>query len=123
MGLLLSCHCDNCDFSAKDLELGWGMRQGHFMFPAYNSRNKSIVNLDIFDYLEPDGLQSIEYKNGEEQTFETKRKFPYFLPRMFKIIKTDVGIISESPHLQSNLNVCPKCRKFTLNFTESGLFD
>jgi hypothetical protein len=123
MGLLLSCHCDNCDFSAKDLELGSGMTEGHFMFPAYNSRNKSIVNLDIYDYLETARLQSIEYKNGIEPTFETKRKFPYFLPKMFKINKTDISIISESPYLQSTLNFCPKCKNCTLNFTEIGLLD
>ena len=78
--------------------------------------------MDIYDYLEPDGLHSEEYLMGEDQYFATQRKFPYFLPRMFKF-KAYAKKISKSPRLQSKLNLCPKCKNFTLSFTESGLFD
>jgi hypothetical protein len=96
------------------------MTEGHFYFPAYNSRNKSIVSLDIYDYL---GEPLIDEENGQLEKFKTARKFPYFLPTMFRAGNSDVEILFEYPHLQSKYNFCPNCKSYQLSFEEFGLFD
>ena len=123
MGQLLSCHCAHCDYSKMHLHLGYGMTEGHCYFPAYNSRNKSVVNLDIYDYLKEEEAPRIDEENSELEKFHAARKAPYFLQTMFKTGNPDLKILFEYPHLQSKDNFCPKCKSYELSFEEIGLFD
>jgi hypothetical protein len=123
MGVILSCSCQNCKYSKKEIFLGQGMLQGHFYFPCYNAKKSIVENVDIFNYLEIRELILVEYENQSLEKLKVKDRYPYFLKTMFKRGKEKGKILNKSPRLQSNLNYCPKCKEYMLNFTEDGLFD
>jgi hypothetical protein len=123
MGAMLECHCENCDYSTLGILLGYGMIPGYFYFPAYNSKNKAVVSLDIFRYLEMKEFKAMDGGNSELERFKLARKAPYFLSSMYKIDPGNVELLSESPYLQSKYNFCPQCKTFQLIFEEYGLFD
>jgi hypothetical protein len=123
MGVVLSCSCQNCKYSKKEILLGQGMRQGYFQFPCYNAKKSIVENVDIFEYLEIQELILVGYENQGLEKLKARERYPYFLKTMFKRGKESGKILNKSPHLQSNLNYCPKCKEYSLNFTEYGLFD
>jgi len=123
MGVLLSCHCENCNYAQSYICLGYLMTQGIYYFPAYNSRNKSVVEINIYQYLAIEEFNIAGEINSELKRLKKARKYPYFLSNMYKKTSPEPKILSEIPYLQSQFNFCPQCKTHLLAFEETGLCD
>jgi len=124
MGQILECKCDNCNYSKKDIYLGYGMTPGFFYFPALDIRNKTVIQIDIIDLVEAVERSNLIIMSARVKELKGDGKIPYFVKGMFKkgLIK-DIPISSSPLTLQRKNNYCPKCGKYKLSFAEIGLFD
>jgi hypothetical protein len=124
MGQTLKCKCVNCKYSKKNILLGSGMTQGFSYFPAFDSRRKTVIQLDISDGMEIVYEKFIDLENTETEIQKYKGKIPYFEKSMFRRKGSAGELISTKPlYLQRENNYCPKCAKYKLSFEVVGLFD
>jgi hypothetical protein len=124
MGQILECKCDNCNYSGKDIYLGYGMTPGFFYFPALDLQSKKVIHIDINDFVEVVERRNLTITSANMNKLEVDGKIPYFVKGMFKkgLIK-DIPISYSPLYLQRKNNYCPKCGKYKLSFAEIGLFD
>ncbi len=124
MGRILECKCENCNYSKKEIFLGSGMIQGISYFPAFDSHNNIVTEIDTGDLVEIVDKMNLVIKSAEVNKLRDLGKVPYFVKGMFKKGLSTGGPISTSPlYLQRKKNYCPKCGKYKLSFKEVGLFD
>ena len=125
MGKILECRCAKCGYSRKNLYLGSGMFPGPSYFPAFDSKHKSVVQIDTNHFVELVDSKEFMIDLAELESLKEQGKIPYFVRGMFKkrrLFKEES--ISDAPlHLQSKHNLCPRCNKYSLSFEPVGLFD
>lgn len=124
MGQILDCKCDNCNYSKKEILLGYGMIPGSSYFPALDFKKKTIIQIDINDLVEVVERRNLIIISAKVNRLKGDGKIPYFVRGMFKkkLLKDDS--ISTAPlYLQRKNNYCPKCGKYRLTFREVGVFD
>ena len=124
MGQILECKCDNCNYSKKEIFLGYGMDPGYYYFPALDFHNKTVTDIEINDLLEVAERWNLAIISAKVIKLKSDGKIPYFVKGMFKkgLIK-DIPISTSPLYLQRKNNYCPKCEKYRLTFNNVGLFD
>src|SRR5579863_4437976 len=104
MGQILDCNCENCGYRKKELLLGNGENREYYYFPAFDSKRKTEVQIDISALVEEfDQKDSIINIDGLNELKE-KGKIPYFVKGMYKRTKL-IGEPISSASLYYNHNI------------------
>jgi hypothetical protein len=123
MGRILNCECKLCDFRKHGILFGYGMTEGYFPFPARNSKSRSIISINLFEFPEYVETYQLDISRIENLKMKKMRHSPYFLEKMHNRNFPGYEILSEEPYLQSLGNFCPECEKYELEFRFAGFFD
>ena len=116
MSVILDCSCVFCNYRQVGMRLGSEKMMGYHYFPAFQAMEKTLVQLNIFRYLEIEEFRLPEEKNEELIILKSLKIIPYFETSMFEQNGHKIEILSEVPRLQSSHNYCPRCGKFGLQF-------
>ena len=124
MGKILECRCNHCKYSVKKLFLGSGKMRGKGYFPAFDSRTKSVVQIETDKLVEIVDQKELVINADVLNAYKKEDKTPYFDKGMFRWRLFSGKPISGSPlYLQSKFNRCPQCNRYRLRFEFVGLFD
>ena len=116
IGVTLDCACVHCDYYQDGIRFGKSVKEGYHYFPGFHTVKRRIVQINIYRYLKIAASTSPEKENPELARIKSLNVRPYFDKDLFQQSGFEMEILSESPHLQSKFNYCPKCGQFGLQF-------